>query len=210
VDTKALVTGSKLRQLAEDQGVPVSGKQLNDAIYAGLLPERVPGGWWEEDVERLVEVVTLGKSLRPLHRRVIRLRNFRWPTPPEKLRQAMIDTIPSITAPQRKSLALYRVTQLRYGLRTEAQVKRLAIPADWRPLPVNQWQDRFRWPTADEFEAIAGPVYSDEHALRYDPAVSRAGLLDAIPMEELIVLIMTRQLSLPAPFPQLTPEEEAE
>lgn len=197
-----LVSGWELRQEAERRGVPVSGKQFGHVVRWGLLPERAPGRWQRGDVERLIEVVSLGKEVRQLHRRVILLRNLNWPTPPDLLRQAMIDTIPSIAAPQRKTLALYHAIQLRYGLMTEAQVARLPIPPSWRPLPTSEWQQRFRWPTSEEFEYIAGPVYTDERALRYNPLVDRSGILAPIPKEELIILLMTRQLSLPSQFPE--------
>ncbi len=197
------LSGWELRQRAERLGKPVSGKQFGAYQEWGLIPEQPDGGWIDADVERLVRIRALEAQARSLNRRVILLRDLRWPTPPEKLRQAMIETIPSIRSPKKKTTALYRALRIRHGDVSIAKAARLRLPAEWGPQEAASWQDVFRWPEDHEFELIAGPVYSDVHALVQNPLVIQSGFLADIPYEELIILLMTRQLSLP---PQIFPE----
>lgn len=197
------LSGWELRQRAERLGKPVSGKQFGAYQELGLIPEQPGGGWIDADVERLVRIRTLEKNARSLNRRVILLRDLRWPTPAAKLRQAMIETIPSIRSPKKKATALYRAVRIRHGELSIAKAARLRLPAGWGPPEPAAWQDVFRWPKDTGFELIVGPVYSDVHALTQNPLVIQSGFLADIPYEELIILLMTRQLSLP---PQIFPE----
>lgn len=189
------LSGWELRRRAGQQDVPVSGKQFASYVSWGLLPERDGGGWAEPDIGRLVRIRKLGESVRPLHRRVILLRDLDFPTPPDRLRQAMVDTVPSIAAALKKMRALYRAIQVLHGETTPADAARLSVPHDWRPPERGRWLRSLRWPTDEAFEAIAGSVYSEAHALTRNPRVASSGLLADIPFEELVVLLMTRQLT---------------
>lgn len=197
------LSGWELRQRAEGRGTPVSGKQFRSYQEWGLIPERPGGGWIDADVERLVRIRQLRAQALSMHRRVILLRDLRWPTPPAKLRQAMIETIPSIKSPKKKTTALYRAVRIRHGEVSIAKAVRIRLPPDWGPPERAAWQDVFRWPEDANFDLIAGSVYSDVHALVQSPLVTQSTLLADIPFEEVVILLMTRQLSLP---PQIFPE----
>lgn len=192
----ARISGWELRQRAEDRGVPVSGKQFQIYREWGLLPEQPEGGWTEADVARLVRIRELGDEVRQMHRRVIRLYDPGWSIPPDKLRQAMVETIPSITASSRKLRAIYRAIRVSYGDATPEEAQRLMLPPEWR-LPDRQtWQRLFEWPTAQEFALLAESVSSQAHALQTHPAVRSARVLNQVPEEEVVILLMTRQLML--------------
>jgi hypothetical protein len=188
------LSGWELRQRAADEGYPVSGKQFADYVVWGLLPQQPEGGWVAADVDRLIQIRKLGETVRQMHRRVIQLRDLRWPTPPDKLRQAMIDTIPSIAAPARKMRSVYRAFRILFGDATPDNAGQIRVPADWRLPERFAWQELFRWSTETEFELLAGSVYSQAHALQLHPGVQASELLAGIPFEELVILLMTRQL----------------
>ena len=199
------LSGWELRQRAGQRGAPVSGKQFASYQDWGLIPERLEGGWIATDVERLIRIRELETEARSLNRRVILLRDLRWPTPPAKLRQAMIETIPSITSPKVKMRRLYRALRIRHGEVTIARAARLTLPADWRLPSKHEWQDIFRWPNDEEFEQIAGPVDFDAHALTQNRVVKQSEFIAGIPFEEVVILLMTRQLTIP---PQTFPAPE--
>lgn len=199
------LSGWKLRQRAERRGTPVSGKQFASYQEWGLIPARTGGEWADADGERLTRIRELEAEARSLNCRVILLRDLRWPTPPAKLRQAMLETIPPIAAPKRKMLAVYRAVRVRHGEVTIAKAARLSLPADWRLPDTHAWQDILRWPTDEEVELIAGSVYFDAQALTHNPIVQRAAFLSEIPFEEVVILLATRQLTIP---PQIFPSPE--
>lgn len=194
-----------MRRRAEERGIPVGGSQFKAFVRWGLLPERPGGGWAETDVERLVRIRQAEVQARPLPRRVILLRDLRWPTPTEQLRQAMIDTIPSIAGPFKKLRNVYRAIRVLHGEIPPGEAAGLPVPPDWRPPGRTRWQEVLRWPKQEEFEAIAGSVYAEAHALTLHPRVKASRVLEGIPFEELVVLLMTRQLmigeQLPPPIP---------
>lgn len=196
------LSGWELRQRAEEQGTPVSGKQFAAYQARGLLPQRPAGGWIDADVERLIQIRRLETQARPLNRRVILLQNAQWPIPGDSLRQAMIDTIPSIKSPHKKATAVYRAVRVRYGDVPVAKASSISLPPTWRPLARMAWQNIFRWPTANEFAIIAGSVWSDTQSLTRSPLVVQSALLDGIPVEEVAIFLMTQQLTLTAqPIP---------
>jgi hypothetical protein len=95
-----------LRQAAENQGVPVSHQQFQSYRRWGLIPEPSEdrGRWPQSVVERLIKIRCLHDEVRPLPRRVLRLRSepeFA-DIPAEHLRDAMLAVLPTITAPVRK------------------------------------------------------------------------------------------------------------
>jgi hypothetical protein len=187
----------RISKTALREAAGLSAKQFRDIQAWGLIPERPDGGWVEADVERLRQVRDLGASVRSYHRRAIRLQDARWPIPGDKLRQAMIDTLPSIEAPKKKMRALYRALQVRYGHVSSANADRLRVPATWRLPDPTAWAEVFRWPTDGEFSQIGNSVWADAQSLVSSPLVTRSGLLEGIPMEEIAILLMTRQLTLP-------------
>jgi hypothetical protein len=187
----------ELRQRAEAEEVPVSGKQFASYQQWGLLPERLGGGWWEQDVARLVEIRKLGETVRSLHRRVILLRDYRYPTPPNKLQEAMIATIPSITGPIKKARCIHQAHRVKGGEMTLDQAQRQKLPDYYRPPePRAKWEEAFRWPTPDAFDQIAGSTYFAAETLVREPYVRESKVLEAVPYEEVIVLMMTYQLTI--------------
>jgi hypothetical protein len=200
------LSGWELRLRAEEEtGRSVSGEQLADFVAWGLLPESPAGGWVPTDVERLVQIWELGKCVRPLHRRVVLLRDVHWPTPPGKLREAMVATIPSITAPARKMRNLYRALHIVSGEMTPSRAGELRVPPEWRLPPLREWQALFDWPNDHELELLAGPVYSQAKAAELHPGVQASGLLTEVPFEELVILLMTRQLTIATTWTQPLP-----
>lgn len=213
------VSGWELRQRAEERtGHAVSCPQLQEYIEVGLLPDRAEDGWLPTDVERLVRIWELGKEVRPLHRRVVFLRDLRWPTPPAKLRAAMIATVPSLNAAITKMRQLHRAVRLQSGDVTPAAVHRLGLPPAWRPPAPAAWQALFRWPADEpdrsradaEFEQLAASVYNQGHALLSHPGVQKAGLLAEIPFDHLVILLMTRQFSIGSELQALALHPERE
>lgn len=120
----------------------------------------------------------------------------------------MIDTIPSISKPPTKLRAIYRAYRLRYGEITLPHALKAKLPPEWRLPETALWQDRLRWPSDDEFEMIAGTTYHDAFALTSDPIVKQSHFIDDIPFEEVVILLMTRQLSIPAQFENLNRDED--
>jgi hypothetical protein len=185
----------ELRQRAEARGTPVSGKQFRAYQAWGLLPEQPGGGWTAVDVDRLVLIRKYDKQARLLNRRVILLQGALLSIPGETLRQAMIETIPSIESPHKKATALYRAVRIRYGDVPVAKAASIRLPASWRPRQRSVWQDVFRWPSEEEFSMIAGSVWSDAQSLIRSPLVTQSGLLADIRVEEIVILLMTQQLT---------------
>lgn len=201
------LSGWELRQRAEKRGIPVSGKQFASYQAWGLIPEQAEGGWRDADVERLIRIRELEAHAWSLHRRVILLQDPRWPIPGDKLRQAMIDTIPSIEAPKKKMRALYRALQVRYGHISVEKAATARVPQTWTLPPRPMWERIFHWPTEEEFDQIANSVWADTQSLMQSPLVIRSGLLAGIPIEEIAVLLMTHQLTL---TPDMSPHETSE
>jgi hypothetical protein len=102
-------------------------------------------------------------------------------------------------------LAVYRALRVRHGEVTVAKAARLAIPPDWRLPDIDTWRQRLGWPTEEEFEQIVGSVYFDAQALMANPIVQRAEFLGDVPFEEVVILLMTRQLTIP---PQVLPADD--
>jgi hypothetical protein len=180
-----------LRQAAESLGVPVSHQQFRSYRYWGLIPEPSDhcGRWPQSVVDRLVRIRSLHDEVRPLPRRVLRLRSepeFA-DIPAEQLRDAMFVVLPTITAPVRK---LRRIDDAVHALpgfggRRSARTRR-PHRTDWETL----------LRTAD-LDVLANRMAGHVHLLaslnEYGKGTDHD--LRDIPLEEQILLLTVRDLA---------------
>jgi len=199
-----------LREEAEHRGYPVSGKQFSRYRAWGVLPELPDGGWSEESVAKLVNIRALGPDL-PLHRRIIRLRNLTdFIVPPVQLRNAMLATVPSILRhrPIEKARGIHRAHLVKAPVQTRfaapakramsiAEANKIPLPTSARPpASLDVWWKALSWPTAADFDLLAGQCYQGAFELAQDANVKESGFLDGVPFEELVIYLLTRQLTI--------------
>lgn len=184
-----------LRIEAGTDGQPLSDEQIANWQRWGVLREPPDARWSIHDVERAREIQELGKEVRSLPRRAVRLFNLNYPTPPGKLREAMIAVANTTSAPVRKMRCIGTASSLLYEGGTSRHMSRRSRSQAWR-IPPSQWEQILNRFSDYEFRLIAGSAISQATALSLNPTVTRSTILDGIPFEELIVLLTVRQLAI--------------
>ena len=199
-----------LRQQAAERGYRVSWKQFASYRAWGVLPELPDGGWSEQTVDRIIKIRKLGPNLA-LHRRIVRLRNLLdFTVPPEQLRRAMIATLPGILRdrPIEKARAIYRAHHVKttasslFGEPVDRPKRfttaaRLSLPPNSRPpASLDEWKKAFEWPNASDFDHLAGLSYHNAFVLSSDANVKASGFLDGLPYDELVIFLLTGQLTI--------------
>lgn len=193
-----LLLKTELRNRAASRGHSVGGEQINRWIEVGLLPDFSADGWDLSYVDRLVRISEAESEARQLNRRVVLLRDLTysdWHTPPDKLRMAMIETIPTIERVPSKMRALYRSVLVEFDSVPLSKAKRAALPESWRMPDEAAWIAALDWPSEDDFDELAGFAYATARSLTRNPRVRESGFLDSVPFEEIVILLLTRELT---------------
>ena len=160
------VTEGWLRQRARDtDGVVVAHQQFQKYLKWGMLPPGVgePPRWQPEVLDQLLKIRRLGTQARTLARRAMLVHEWA-PLPFRQLREAMIETAPTVMSPKRKmnhvdkaarwlttwdelQIAEHpaRLTAGIAGWRQEAGIlipldrRPLHAPDGWSPPPPSEW-----------------------------------------------------------------------
>jgi hypothetical protein len=206
-----------LREEAGDEGDPVSDKQIRAFVKWGLLVSEPDGRWGPESVARLRRVRELGKEIRALPRRAVRLRCEGYAAPPETLRKAMLATVPTITAPSSKLRRVDAVVRLLRNPWGASPIGSLPIRDDGLLPHPDHWEDILNVLSADDFVAAIAVPFQLAFPLKEKPvevqglkpkvargrerynvlrdAASTGELLDDVPVEEIALLLAIRALS---------------
>lgn len=134
------LTESGIRAGAERAGYPTTHAQFQNIQKWGLLPQLQDGQYTLEAVSRLIEVRKLGKEVRSLPRRALRLRR-RYSIPANRTREAILWVIPEIRRPRRKLKKLARLLHHPPGAddRVLIRATKLQVPR-WKEL-VKDFED---------------------------------------------------------------------
>ncbi len=190
------ITKTRARALAEDAGSLVPADQFERYRRWGLLGEPVDGRWPPATVERLLIVKRLPDSeprLRPLPRRVLYLRRniLVFPIDPTYVRQAMMDTVPSLTRPVHKLAQVADALAAMGGRMAGRTVprsgghSRLRHPKDWIDLLMDTQPQQVG--DADRFAPRIAAWYAWSSLL---------GTIDpSIPPEEQVLLVAILSLA---------------
>ena len=181
------VSEYRARRESEERGEAVTHKQFTVYLEVGLIPPRGEDGLWpREIVDALVAIKRLGPEVRPLPRRVLRLRAdeslFR--IPGDKLQAAMCALLPTVSHPMRNLRLVARA-----GTSPGATTLRRRLPS------VCDWDDLIRAADPGLLEAWARGWYA--MAIEMVPAfyAPKANPLAHIPLEEQVVLYAVLDLS---------------
>lgn len=195
------LTSRQLRARAAESGYMLSGARFNDLRRWGLIPEPDADGCWPEDIaDRLVRIGVLGRSVRSMPRRVIILRCEGVPIPPNKVRAAMCDVIPTIAPQGRKMKRAMKARSLLAGPETAkltVRERRKREREAWKPPDPDQWISVVR-------SAIPGGI--DRHfwtwciAARWARSLSQMSGdvgkdVSDIPTEELVTLFAIHDIA---------------
>jgi len=180
---------SWLRDGAEAQGFSVTHAQFTSYQRAGVLPLADQSGRYPEwTLAALIRIRNLGSAVRPLPRRVIRLRGD-WnlfPVSGANLKAAMLATIPSIKAPRRKlrRMAVDGKSQGDRRLR-----RRLPTPAEWIALVERAPAERIEMWAVGWYAMVVNFIPAYHHP--------NPNPLADIPLEEQVILYAILDLAGP-------------
>lgn len=193
----------KLREEAGRRGYLTSHKQLEGFLRWGLVLPPVDGVWSEYAVERVIHAQRLRDSAWTLWRRAIHMHKS-FPVPAMMLRRAMVRTLRSIEAPQRKMRLLVS------ALRQEA--KKLEDPGFGgtnRKHSLTNFPDPKKWRASLHRNDIDDRLFGDQasmmcHFAHVLEIANRGTSLDVskIPFEERVIFMMIRKLSAIVPGPE--------
>lgn len=190
------LSAAAVRARAEQGGAPVSWSQWQGYLKAGLLISPADGDWPAESVDRLVEIVELGRTVRSLSRRLLLLRRnyIRFPIPAWAVRQAMLALIPKIEQPATKWRRVHQACEWWAWQQTHPSKEerfrprplRLS-PARWSAL-LSEFEPDWQAPRITSAYFFAGDVLPPVvHGTAYEVA--------DLPFEELVTLVLVRDLA---------------
>lgn len=187
----ATLSNTELRNSARLAGFFLNYDQLDAYREWGLLPEPdATGRWPAETVERLHHIHMLQGGMRSLARRVLWLR-FNDPLfrdiPAEKVRTAMIEILPTISAGEWKMRFVHR----------ERPVRQRTDP--WKPVPRSRWDTMLVTIPDDMLPALI-EEWSEEAKHLPEPVSADVGngtkKVVAIPFEERFTLMAIHDMGL--------------
>lgn len=187
---------SKLRQRAGERGWPVTHKQFSSYREWGLLPEPDNGRWPVAVADLLIRIRELSDSVRSLPRRVIVLRQdyTRFPIPADRLRQAMLDVVPTMTAPLHKMRRTHAAC-VSWGANTAGiGSDHTALLQVWEPPKPEAWVVTLREADLDLFDMRVRAMYYVTAVLSAHAHGSKHDLADIL-FEEQIILLTVRDLA---------------
>lgn len=184
-----------LRIQAGADGEPLSDEQIENWQRWGVLRDPPDGRWSQADVARARQIREMGRDVRSIPRRAVRLFDLSYPTSPGKLRESMIAVAKSTSAPVRKMSRIASAVRLHYGDERARSSRNRSRPEKWR-IPSEPWESILGRFNDDDFRLIAGSELSQARSLTLNPTVTKSGVLAGIPFEEIAVLLTIHQLTI--------------
>lgn len=185
-----------IRGLAADEGIPLNNRQLKQFREYGLLPDRPEGESDPSDLQRLKQILEAAAKAQTLDRRLFYLHDSEFSIETRFVRRAVYEVASKIRTPVKKNRALYRCLQLR-STRMQAAQEVKSIPDSWRLQEQYSWSDILSWLNDDEFRSIYEWCRSEIIALAYVPGMRESEDFLIAPFEEMVVLLLLHQLSIP-------------
>lgn len=190
-------TRYQLRKRVRDLGIEVRYGQFEIYITKGLLPDPELEPWAEQAiVTRFLRIHELEPRARSLDRRVVILYLERYPIPPEKLREAMIGMLPTISPPTRKMSRVAAAGQWFAAAQGEGSSlgKGDALPPSSKPPKRSEWVEILRNANIDVFTHRLGITqYYASLLATFGKGTPHA--LDDLDPEEKLVLLMIEYLA---------------
>lgn len=185
-----------IRAQAFEADIPLSNQQLKQFRAYGLLPDREEGESDPRDVDRLRQILAAKDKAQSLDRRLFYLHDPNWPIPADCIRNAVREVAQKIRTPDKQNRALYRCLQMKSQI-THGSKPQKTIPSSWKLPPKDEWRRILSWPGDEDFKAIYEWCRSEIIALAYVPGMRDTEDFQTSPFEEMVVLMMLHQLSLP-------------
>lgn len=185
-----------IRALAAEHDIPLNNRQLRQFREYGFLPDRAEGEAHPEDLDRLRQILAAAAKAQTYDRRLFYLHDPDWPIPTDCIRKAVTEVAPKIRTPDKKNRALYRCLQVRAEA-THGSRSSKAIPPSWRLPDMSRWCEILAWPNESEFDAIYSWCRSEIISLSHTPGMRESPDFSVAPYEEMIVLLLLHQLSIP-------------
>jgi hypothetical protein len=203
------LSGWALRcRAAKTPGNPISARQFNDARRWGAIPDPDDQGRWPAQAARWLErFAALGETVRPLPRRILRLRCelSDVPVPHATLREAMLAIRPTIKAPGRKmkqiDVACVKWGRFSAGLIEDEMLAALVSPkreAVWLPPESGRWDELLRTGPTIFFAWCMGQAFYEHapilaFARHWESEL--AGQIEKIPIEERMTILTIRNIA---------------
>lgn len=197
-----------IRGLAYEAGIPLSNDQLKQFRNYGLLPPRDDAESNSKVLLRLQQIFAAKEKAQTLDRRLFYLHDSNWPIETEYIRKAANEVADKIRTPDKKNRALYRCFQVRASLVQDIKPQK-AIPESWRLPAKETWGEILGWPSDEDFRTIYEWCRTEIIALAYVPVMRETEDFAIVPYEEMVVLMLLHQLSIPSQ-PAIVAAEEAE
>jgi hypothetical protein len=193
------LTSRQLRARAAESGYKLSGARFNDLRRWGLIPAPDAVGCWSEDIaDRLVRIGALGRSVRSMPRRVIILRCEGVPIPPDKVRDAMCDVIPTITQSVSKMKRAMKARELLAApdvAQLTVRERRKREREAWRPPPPAKWLNLMRQGVPEWMERRFG-IWCIAAKWSTERVRNTAHDIANIPIEELVTLFAIQDIAI--------------
>jgi hypothetical protein len=202
----AMARPKGIRALALERGIPLNNRQVKNFREYGLLPDRTQAESHPEDIERLRQILAAAERAQTLDRRLFYLHDPDWPIPVDCVRKAVTEVANKIRIPDKKNRALYRCLQAKSQMMHGSKIQK-TVPQSWRLPEKSEWSRILEWPTDDDFQTVYGSCRSEIIALSYRPGMRESDDFKLIPFEEMVVLLLLHQLSVP---PQSLPMQTKE
>jgi hypothetical protein len=209
------LNGNQVRLCLRDHQIEISNDQLMDWRDWGLLHQRQDGLWPAVTVSQIVRILELSQTVRSRARQVIQLKMesshplpgqdlksergylseefFRIPAEP--LRKAMLDVARKIK-PYKRKMKQMELWIAAYSARHEpSPMDRFTkLPSGWKTPPREDWCDILTDAPLEQFQQTAEMQYVFVSILPSYLSGSDINLA-AIPLDEQIVLLTIRELS---------------
>jgi len=213
-------SGSALRIAMRQRGLPLGHTQMMEYVQWGFIEEPHEGRWPKDHLDTIAERIQAVRDLerfsRSLPRRAVMLSpHWREKTgyriihessrghdvPPEALRAAMLETLPTIFRPEE---AMYRLhfaalyLAERYSQPFFIMPRKPGDAYPFSPPPVHEWASVLTHADAAQIAERRG-IWYDLASFLFDEAWGTPNDVTHIPAEDKIILLAVRDLSTDPP-----------
>ena len=194
------LTAGAVRAHAEGRGTPISWAQWRGYERWGLIDPLPDESWPEITVERVIEIAKLSATTRSLARRVVLLRRnyLLFPVRAKLVRCAMDNLIPTIRRPVRKMRTVDRAGQW-WAWRQGGAWRRGAFAAEPLRLGLDDCSPLLLGADSERLESAITSAYYFAGSVLPDSVSGTEYDVVGIPFEELVTLVLVRQLAADAP-----------